>query len=236
MAGFTKKSINLAVLASLALLLIGAPAPLATAFSSPPALLSRFQVLGKNKSHSIQSFSKKGFSSDKDDMDESSLFDMDELRARMDQQMNQYYDLLLNEHAHEVRPDYVYIVVFNPDNEAEQGVHTIEFPKGSKQNILLAFESDDECIEFAEMLKNMQFYNPNPQMANLCELTAFCQGLGVPVKVVPRGKGLRPPADNVKELGMNPNLQQDKEKLNRAFKTSNDEKVDASDDLNSAWE
>jgi hypothetical protein len=162
---------------------------------------------------------------------------MEELRARMDQQMNQYYDLLLTEDGEdEVNPDHVYIVIFNPDSEAEQGVHTIEFPKGSKQNILLAFESDDECIEFAEMLKNMQFYNPIPQMANFNELKAFCQGLGVPVKVVPRGKGLRPPADIVEELSMNPNLQQDKEKLNRACEAHDNEKIDASDDLNGAWE
>lgn len=228
MAGYKSKSINSAVSASLMMMvtMIGA-LPSATAFSSPP------RVLGKYKSHSVQSFSSEGFSGD----EESSSFDMDELRARMDQQMNQYYDLLLTEDGEDVvNPDHVYIVIFNPDSEAEQGVHTIEFPKGSKQNILLAFESDDECIEFAEMLKNMQFYNPIPQMANFNELKAFCQGLGVPVKVVPRGKGLRPPADIVEELSMNPNLQQDKEKLNRACEAHDNEKIDASDDLNGAWE
>ena len=178
---------------------------------------------------------------DNDD-NKASGFDMNELKKRMDQQMNQYYDLLMDDDdANNIRPEVVYIIVFNPGTEQEQGVHTIEFPKGSGYNVLLAFESDDECIEFAKMLKNMHFFHPVPQMANLSELEVFCQGLGLPVKVVPQGKALRPPADNVEELSINPNLQREKQSLNRAFMASddeggNEEESNSSQGLESAWE
>lgn len=174
-------------------------------------------------------------SNDNDDLG-SSLFDMNELQKRMDQQMTQYYDLFMEEEESDsaVRPEFVYIIVFNPGEQ--QGVHTIEFPKNSGNNVILAFESDDECIDFAQMLKNMQFFHPIPQMANLNELEVFCQGIGVPVKVIPRGKSLRPPADNVEELDMNPYLHRDQQRLNQAFLDSMEKSYKDDTSEESAWE
>lgn len=176
-------------------------------------------------------------SNSKDSEEESLSFDMTELQKRMDQQLTQYYDLFTNDdEADTVRPDDVYIIVFNPgkEDEGEQGVHTIEFPLGSGNNVILAFENDDECIDFARMLKDMQFYDPVPQMANLEQLEEFCNGMGVGVKVVPENTRLRPPADNVEELQMNPNLRKDKDRLNRAFMATSEE--NDKDESESAWE
>jgi len=210
----------------------------ATAFSSRAFVSRRLrqEVPVYDLSTSVVQLSRSS-SDGMDNDDTKPSFDMNELQKRMDQQMTQYYDLLMGEDTSEVRPEFVYLIVFNPDNEETQGVHTIEFPKGSGDNIILAFESDDDCIEFAQMLKNVQFFKPVPQMANLSELEVFCQGLGVPVKVVPQGKKLRPPADNVEEFTMNPNLRQDKQKLNRAFIASDEDNGDCSSEgLGSAWE
>lgn len=83
---------------------------------------------------------KTGMSSSSDENDaESSSFDMKELQKRMEQQMTQYYDLFMSDDDNDVQPESVYVIVFNPDIPDEQGVHTIEFPKGSGNNVILAF-------------------------------------------------------------------------------------------------
>lgn len=58
------------------------------------------------------------------------------------------------------RPKDVHIILFCPDTDYE-GVHTIEFPPGSGNNVLLAFECEKECQNFAEILRSQDFFDPS---------------------------------------------------------------------------
>ena len=59
----------------------------------------------------------------------------------------------------DMRPEFVHIILFNVGTNRE-GAHTIEFPKDSGNNVLLAFEDEFECGKFIEGLKDQQFFEP----------------------------------------------------------------------------
>jgi hypothetical protein len=87
-------------------------------------------------------------------------FDMEELRERMMKESNPYSNLFqTKEWEMRKKPEVVNIILFKPDT-SEEGVHTVEFPKGSGNNVILAFESMKECGAFAAMLKAQQFFDP----------------------------------------------------------------------------
>jgi hypothetical protein len=102
---------------------------------------------------------------------ESSDPNIDMLRQRMERQESQYARLLLEQAKYfsqdggvdgEQRPipQSCHIVLFNPATP-QQTAHTIEFPKNSGTNILLAFEDEVECREFAQMLTDLEFVGPS---------------------------------------------------------------------------
>lgn len=108
--------------------------------------------------------------------------DMDILRKRIMRQETQYTMLLLEQSKYNPEddtdpdedklplPESVFIILFLPETPL-QHVHTIEFPKGSGNNILLAFEDENECNAFADMLvKDMGFKDP-------CVSETFCSML-----------------------------------------------------------
>ena len=82
------------------------------------------------------------------------------------------------------KPEDVYIILFNPDTDRE-GVHSIEFPKDSGHNMILAFESKAECEQFSRSLKEQHFFDPTPQEMKLEFLENYCEQIGVEVQVVP---------------------------------------------------
>jgi len=75
--------------------------------------------------------------------DEPSM-DMDVLQQRMNRQNDQYARLLVEQlkySSEEINvPESVHIILFKPGTE-QQHVHTLEFPVGSGNNMILAFES-----------------------------------------------------------------------------------------------
>mmetsp|Transcript_45969 Transcript_45969/g.53788 ORF Transcript_45969/g.53788 Transcript_45969/m.53788 type:complete len:245 (+) Transcript_45969:86-820(+) len=155
------------------------------------------------------------------------------LQKRIDQQTNQYYNLFEgNITANVDKSDKVSIILFSKDTD-DEGVHTIEYPVGSGKNILLAFESFDECSNYAHMLKDMEFFDPQPSRVELLGLETYCDQLGVPVKIVPIGFHLTPPTSVVEELSKNPELGNEKNMLEELFTV---EDVSADDDFSSAWE
>jgi len=123
-----------------------------------------------------------------------------------------------------LRPENVHIILFKPNTE-EQGIHTIEYPKGSGNNIILAFESKVACDEFAATLKAQQFFDPMPQIFNLDSLEMFCEQLGVLIQVVPKEMVILPPTQNVNTLGHNPNLNDERNKLDYLFEVSGSDSV-----------
>ena len=164
-------------------------------------------------------------------------FDMSQLQSRIEQQQNRYHDFILSANEMEHRPENVHIIVFNPETD-EQGVHTIEFPQESGLNIILAFESQDDCETFATMLKDegsRHFQNAVSAEAPLEELEDFCESTDMQVKVVPRGKDLRPPSDNVDELSFDPTLAMNHGKARGELEEENDDGDDAAQFMES-WQ
>jgi Protein of unknown function (DUF3110) len=177
-------------------------------------------------------------------------FDMDELRQRIINESNPYQHLFkTKEWEKRPKPEKVNIIFFQPDT-AEEGIHTVEYPKGSASNIILAFESMKDCGTFAANLRSQGFFDPSvsiellrrrqcrsnkltsrshfpsyrqPQEVDLRSLELYCEQLGVFVQVVPRGMDIRPPTQNVEEFGYNPLLKEQKSQLDYLFEMSDSE-------------
>lgn len=81
---------------------------------------------------------------------------MEELRQRIQQENNHP---LFDMHNKEEQPQTVNIILFNPGTE-QQGAHSIEYPKGSGKNVILAFESKEACRKCADSLKEQNFFDP----------------------------------------------------------------------------
>mmetsp|Transcript_21470 Transcript_21470/g.46419 ORF Transcript_21470/g.46419 Transcript_21470/m.46419 type:complete len:344 (-) Transcript_21470:29-1060(-) len=116
----------------------------------------------------------------------------------------------------QIRPDYVHIILFNPQTERE-GMHSIEYPKGSGNNLVLAFESKAECDNFSSQLSSDLFSDPVTYEMDLDSLEAYCNALGVFVQVVPTGTDIRPPNTNAPVMGHDPNLTIEKLALDYLF-------------------
>mmetsp|Transcript_4027 Transcript_4027/g.11478 ORF Transcript_4027/g.11478 Transcript_4027/m.11478 type:complete len:350 (-) Transcript_4027:60-1109(-) len=136
-----------------------------------------------------------------------------------DQIVEETFDPSLIPLASHHRPESVHIILFNPQTKQE-GMHTIEFPKGSGNNLVLAFESKSECDHFASQLAESgggSFSDPVTYELALDTLNSYCQNLGVYVQVVPTGTDIRPPTSNSPVLGHNPNLNIEKLTLDYLF-------------------
>lgn len=142
----------------------------------------------------------------------------------------------------DTRPEIVHVILFNPNTERE-GVHTLEFPKGSGNNIILAFACKQECQHFSQSLRDQNFFDPIPQEVQLEPLEQYCEQIGVNVQVVPKGARIKPPKDTVLNLGLNPNLHEEMRMLDYLFHLSSDDNgIDIDDDQryadggDGAWE
>eukprot|EP00565_Helicotheca_tamesis_P001539 CAMPEP_0185735736 /NCGR_PEP_ID=MMETSP1171-20130828/26102_1 /TAXON_ID=374046 /ORGANISM="Helicotheca tamensis, Strain CCMP826" /LENGTH=180 /DNA_ID=CAMNT_0028406147 /DNA_START=167 /DNA_END=709 /DNA_ORIENTATION=- len=152
---------------------------------------------------------------DDDDKEENfSSLDMTELSLRIDK-IRQFGPGLDESPA----PEHVYIILFRPGTEQE-GAHTIEYPLGSGDNLMLAFESLEDCTEFGMVLERtdgVQFFDPRPQQMIYEALTSYCESIHVQVQFVPRGTELVPPSITVDQLDHDPALDLKVDKLNNLF-------------------
>jgi len=85
------------------------------------------------------------------------------------------------------KPEIVYIIMYNP-GQAEEGVHTTEYPKGSDEQVVLSFETVEDCIDFATKLKedpSLYLPDPIPTPSPFEPLQMSCQQMNMQVKVVP---------------------------------------------------
>jgi len=120
-------------------------------------------------------------------------------------QTNTDNDIYTDNDDNDIKPEDVYIIVYNPDTD-DQGVHTLEVPKGSGNNFILAFESEMECVEFCAALREQRFFDPKVQEIKYLSLEEHVQSLpGVSVQPIPKGMNLKPPTERVDELDLNPN-------------------------------
>jgi hypothetical protein len=98
-------------------------------------------------------------------------FDMDELKKRIAaDQRNPYYSGWFHgtaalkkklEDVSQEPPVTVYIITFDPTENCNGGIHSIEYPVGSGNNVILAFESKEACDRFAVQLREQQFFDPS---------------------------------------------------------------------------
>lgn len=93
----------------------------------------------------------------------SDRFDMEELRQRI-QQEDAYSPRIFKNgmtpsspSPSETLPESVHVILFQP-GMPEQSAHTIESPKGSGNNVILAFASLKACNKFADALKEQDFF------------------------------------------------------------------------------
>ena len=92
-----------------------------------------------------------------------------------------------NEATMEYIPEIVYIMIYNP-GQPEEGLHTTEFPKGSGNDVVLAFESLEECVAFSNIIKSDKSLNlpePIPTPTPYEQMNMACQNMGLSIKVVP---------------------------------------------------
>ena len=170
------------------------------------------------------------------ELSEDDLAVLSELKGKISQQMNPYKNSSplfgnmdeqregtfdLNSISRELyRPESVNVILFNPQTKQE-GMHTIEFPKGSGNNIVLAFESRSECDRFAEQLAESGeefFSEPVTYEIPTDGLETYCEKLGIFVQFVPSGTGdIRPPTSTSPVLGHNPNLHVERQTLDYLF-------------------
>ncbi|GMH78528.1 hypothetical protein TrST_g6509 [Triparma strigata] len=98
-----------------------------------------------------------------------------------------------------------YCIMFNPRSD-DEGIHTIEVPAGSGQNVLLAFEAKEDCVRFALVLEAQGFFNPCAEKLMFEEVESFCSGGGpnVSLQVVKAGEPLTPPEMNKENIDFVP--------------------------------
>ena len=92
----------------------------------------------------------------------------------------------------QVKPDLVYIILFNPQTPME-AIHTLKFPRGanfeqSTSDVLLAFESFDDCVGFAQVLREdpaVDAGEPVPTPSSMQQIEQACAGMRLPIQVVP---------------------------------------------------
>lgn len=136
------------------LLLVAVAATTIKAFRAPPWQQSCVPLFKKSRHSRIDTFLGAG---KKKKVDE---FDMQELRYRIDQEDNPFRELFDKIHETVVkRPKQVHVILFNAGT-AQQGAHTIEYPRGSGTNVILAFESRSSCKKFSSALKDQDFFDP----------------------------------------------------------------------------
>ncbi|KAL7525756.1 hypothetical protein ACHAXR_001146 [Thalassiosira sp. AJA248-18] len=127
---------------------------------------------------------------------------MNDLRKRMKRQDNQYARLLMEQskYVEDERPvpESVHIILFHPDTP-KQHIHTIEFPKNSGNNLIMAFESGGDCVTFARMLQDLEFVDPTPQETLFEPFAEYSEMAGLSLMIVPKGFELTPPQLNAND-------------------------------------
>ena len=104
-----------------------------------------------------------------DGMDERSLNELSNRLAQQDP-----YERLFATNEWEIRPKPTegHVIVFKQDTP-DEGVHSIEYPLGSGQNSILAFESEPDCLQFSEALREMEFFEPQVCFVNIFVFCAW---------------------------------------------------------------
>ena len=100
---------------------------------------------------------------------------------------DRYLELATKSEGVMAKPEIVYIMMYNPGTP-EEGVHTTEYPKGSGQDVMLAFESLEECVAFSNLIRDDKSVplEPIPTPTPLKQMEMAVQSMGgLTIKIVP---------------------------------------------------
>eukprot|EP00536_Pseudo-nitzschia_multiseries_P008854 jgi/Psemu1/199264/e_gw1.234.2.1 len=83
-------------------------------------------------------------------------------------------------------PEVVYTVVYNPGTP-DEGVHTMKYPRGTDNDVLLCFEGMADCIVFARTIKEDPSLDqePVPTPTSREMIAQACEGMGMRMEIVP---------------------------------------------------
>lgn len=102
----------------------------------------------------------------------------------------------------------VFVLLFNAQTDNE-GIHTLKITdsgdeNGIPQDVVLAFETEDDATRFALLLEAQDFPSATVESIDLAEIKEFCQGAGLEMKLVPEGTLAMPPETKVENTDWQP--------------------------------
>ena len=102
----------------------------------------------------------------------------------------------------------VFILLFNAQTDNE-GIHTLKVSDpsnadGLPQDVVLAFEAEDDATRFALLLEAQDFPNATVEKIDLAEVEEFCQSANLDFQLVPEGTLAVPPETNVEKTDWQP--------------------------------
>ena len=87
----------------------------------------------------------------------------------------------------------VWVLLFNANTDNE-GIYTLEM---EGNNIIIAFEQEDDAIRYAGLLEAQDFLSPTVERIDKQDLEEFCQEANYDLNIVPTDALLVPPEKNV---------------------------------------
>ncbi|MCX5936220.1 DUF3110 domain-containing protein [Pseudanabaena sp. UWO311] len=87
----------------------------------------------------------------------------------------------------------VWVLLFNANTDNE-GIYTLEI---EGNNIIVAFEQEDDAIRYAGLLEAQDFLSPTVERIDKQDLEEFCEEAGYDLNIVPTDALLVPPEKNV---------------------------------------
>ena len=105
----------------------------------------------------------------------------------------------------------VFILLFNAGTDNE-GIHTLKVSEpvtggSSLQDVVLAFEAEDDATRYALLLEAQDFPAATVEGMDRAEVEEFCRGSGLEMKFVPEGTLAVPPETSVETTDWQPDGQ-----------------------------
>jgi hypothetical protein len=97
----------------------------------------------------------------------------------------------------------VWVLLFNANTDNE-GIYTLEI---EGNNIIVAFEQEDDAIRYAGLLEAQDFLSPTVERIDKQDLEEFCEESGYDLNIVPTDALLVPPEKNVDKTDWSSDLE-----------------------------
>jgi hypothetical protein len=94
----------------------------------------------------------------------------------------------------------VWVLLFNANTDNE-GIYTLEI---EGNNIIVAFEQEDDAIRYAGLLEAQDFLSPTVERIDSEDLKEFCEEANYDLNIVPTDALLVPPEKNIDKTDWSP--------------------------------